>query len=82
MASKFYLTLALSVFLAVAVWLLFRSSTPKPEEIQANKPQIEVYSDNIFKNPVIEQVKQFVQFGELPVVVDKAHQGKDNPFAP
>jgi hypothetical protein len=82
MMGRFYLILALIVFLAGAVWLSFKASIPKPEEISAKKPQVEVYSEEIFKNPVIEQVKKFVQFGELPTAVDKAHQGKDNPFVP
>lgn len=82
MSGRFLITLGLLVFLGIAGWFSLKYATPKKAEIDAQTPKIEIVSSDAFKNPVINQVKSFTQFGQLPVTIDKNQQGRDNPFAP
>ena len=82
MNGRLLVTLGLIISLGLGGWFSLRSATPKSAEIQTKVPNIQVVSPDTFKNPVINQVKGFTQFGQLPVIIDKGFQGRDNPFVP
>lgn len=82
MTSKIYLIIALIAYLAIIGGLSFWLVSAKPDEIKTKVPQVKVVSDQVFKDPVLNQMKNFSQFGQIPVTVDKNQQGKDNPFVP
>lgn len=80
--EKLNIIIPLVVIFVVVIWLSLRASIPKQAEITQVTPPIKVVKEEVFQNKVIEQMKSFSQFGNLPVTLDKNLQGKDNPFAP
>jgi len=80
MSSKIYLLIALLIYLAVAGFLSVRAALPKKEKIDSLTPKITPVDTNLFRSPVISQMRSYTQFGNLPVAISQEEQGKDNPF--
>lgn len=82
MKIKIILIVILLIYAAVTLGFSLKAAWPKKAEVESITPKVKVYTPETFQNKVVEQVKTYRQFGLLPVTVDPASQGRDNPFAP
>lgn len=80
--EKIYLILLLLIALGILFYFSLRAVSPTKVEREKVEEKVKEISidENIFQNPVVSQMKQYKEFGQLPAVLDKGQQGKDNPF--
>jgi len=78
MTSKVYVAVALLIYLGVLGYFSIKAVLPKKEEVIVSEAQ--KITEEPFKSPVLQQMRNYVQFGNLPVTIDKSEQGKENPF--
>jgi len=80
MSSRVYVVIALLIYVATASFLSIRAALPKKDKIELLTPKITPVDTNLFRSPVISQVRSYTQFGNSPVTVSEEEQGKENPF--
>jgi|YelNatPaOPRAMG01_1025707.scaffolds.fasta_scaffold733335_1 hypothetical protein len=78
MSSKLYVVVALLIYLGVLGYFSVKAALPKKEEVIVSETQ--KITEESFKSPVLQEMRTYTQFGNLPVTIDKNEQGKENPF--
>lgn len=87
MNSKKYLLIASVIYFGIGVFLVVWFALPKQSQIQQKETKVAVIDEESLGSSVLKQFKEkadkgeLLQFGNIPVTVDKGNQGKDNPFA-
>ena len=88
MNSKKNILLASIIFFVVGLALIFWFAWPKQEQIKQKESKVASIDEEALSSPILKQLKdksdkgELLQFGSIPVAVDKSTQGKDNPFVP
>ena len=78
MSSKLYVAVALLIYLGVLGYFSVKAALPKKEEVIVLEAQ--KTTEDPLKSPVLQKMRTYTQFGNLPVTIDKSEQGKENPF--
>lgn len=86
--SQKYLLWAAVIYFFVGMGLVIYLAIPKETQINKKTTKIETIDEESLSSSTLKKLKEkadkgeLVQFGNIPVTVDKATLGKDNPFAP
>jgi len=86
--SQKYLLWAAAIYFLVGMGLVIYLAIPKKAQINQKTVKIETIDEESLSNSALKKLKnkadkgELVQFGNIPVTVDPASQGKDNPFSP
>jgi len=84
MNSKTIIIAVLIIYGVITFGLSLKAALAKKAEVEEITPKVSIYTLSTFESnaTTVNQIKTFRQFGALPVTVDPASLGKDNPFVP
>lgn len=73
--------LLIIILLIAGGWFIYYRTRPSSEEIESQKTQVLVVPKDILADSVMGELKNFKQYGTLPIVINSDEQGRDDPFA-
>ena len=86
MNIKQYFSLGIVAYCLLAIGLIIWFAWPKNQEVNIKKTAVASVSEEAFSSSTIKDLKdkaaknELMQFGSIPVTVDKNMQGKADPF--
>ena len=87
MESKQNLLIAEIVCVILGIGLIIWLALPNSSQIKNQESKISTIDEEALSSSVLKNIQEkankgeLVQFGNIPVTVDKSTQGKENPFA-
>jgi len=75
------ITILALIILGAGFCYIYFSTRPKTEEINTQKTPVLIVPSDILSDSVAQELSKFSQNGTLPITINPAEKGKDNPFA-